>query len=395
MQVNLAFCQTSDRRLLITSERVGVSPMRDGFSTEAYLDENTFLACVVAAELEQMDTLAMIVAVLRVMQHAGTSGYVQADLSAKQMGILGLGGRGGEFTGGAPALSDQVLRTVGQRGLEEVLLGSPTPLAVVAGRELRIAFVNDAYAQILGQDRAAPLLGRLVLEALPELRGHTCVQSLERVYRSGEPMTGIEVKKKIRPLGEPGPVMEAHYELSYNPMKSRSGAVVGVLVFATDITEKVLDREVSTSREAQMYRQWAELDTIYRTAPLAMCYFDAKEFRIIRANSLQAETMGLSEQELIGRSVLEIFPEMKGLREMFERVARGESISNLEYTTDFPSAPGKLRDWVLNYAPVFDAFGKVEMITSIAMEVKGYERVIRGGGGLGMLADAMLGWVGG
>jgi PAS domain S-box-containing protein len=162
---------------------------------------------------------------------------------------------------------------------------------------------------------------------------------------------------------------EAHFELSYNPIKTDRGVVLGVMVLATDITEKVLDRQVSASREEQLYRQWAELETIYRVAPLAMCYFDASEYRIIRANKLHAETMGVPEEDLVGRCVLDIFPHRKGLREIFERVAQGESIHHLEFTTDFPSAPGVFRKWVLNYSPVFDVFGKVEMITSIAMEV--------------------------
>jgi PAS domain S-box-containing protein len=372
--VNLSLRQTLDGRLLVTSQVVGIaSPAEDGFSATAYPDENLFLERLIAAGLTPSQTNCLVAAVLLVMQGSSPEPWIRIDLNAMQLRTLGL-----DIHPGTPEtprslqLPPELFAMIGDRGLNEVLIRSTTPFAVAVGEDYHIAFMNDPYAHILGKEHAQTLIGKPLLTVLPELRGSTCIQSLEKVYRTGEPENGIEVKKKVRLAGA-AQLQEAHFELSYNPIKNDSGDVLGVMVLATDITEKVLDRQVSASREELLYRQWAELETIYRVAPLAMCYFDAREYRIIRANRLQAQTMGAPEEELIGKSVLQIFPHMTGLRELFERVAHGETINNLEFTTDFPSAPGIYRSWLLNYSPIFDAFGNVEMITSIAMEVTGYD----------------------
>jgi PAS domain S-box-containing protein len=228
--------------------------------------------------------------------------------------------------------------------------------------------MNDAYAHILGRPHPADLLGKTVLDALPEMRGHSCVNALNEAFHTGRPKIGVELKRKLQPHPS-SPVEEAHFELSYNPLRDPAGTVCGVMVLATDITDIALTRQVSDSRETQLYRHWAELETIYRTAPFAMCFFDATEFRIFRANKLQAETMGALAEELIGKRILDLFPNIRGLPELFARVAAGETITNFEFTTDFPSAPGVFRTWRLNYSPVFDPSGKVEMITSIALEI--------------------------
>jgi len=371
MRVNLSFRQAMGGQLLVVTEAGGgdAPPGSNRFWTSVFEDENIFLESVVFAELASSATTEVIVAVLKAMQPSRTGSWVSADLSVKQLIDLGLGDPAERLLGSASLrAADESNLRLRNEGFAEALLRSTTPIAVAMGVEHTIAAMNDAYAQILGREHAATLVGKPVHDALPELRGHSCLESLTEVYRSGESKIGIEVERKLR-RDESNPAQKMFFELSYNPVRDHDNRVCGVLVLATDVTGKVLDRQVSAFREAQLYRQWAELETIYRTAPLAMCYFDAKEYRIIRANRIQAETMGAPAEELVGKSVLEIFPDMKGLREIFERVANGESINNLAFTTDFPSAPGVYRNWQLNYSPVFDAFGRVDMITSIAMEV--------------------------
>ena len=370
MRVNLSFRQTIDERLLVITEVAGdYAPVGiDDFSASVYADENLFLERIILAELTLAETTDVILAVLMALQPSKAGRWVAVDLSVEQLSALGLGEAKRPTDLAALQLTEESNLTLRDGGLADVLLRSPTPFTIVIGANHWIAFMNDAYAQILGIEHAISAIGKPLLKSFPELRDKSCLESLEQVYRSGKSKIGIEVKAKYRP-SESDAMQEAHYELSYNPIRDHDGRVCGVMVLATDITEKVLDRQVSASREAQLYRQWAELETIYRTAPLAMCYFDAHEYRIIRANSIQAETMGAPADQLVGKSVLEIFPDMPGLREIFQRVANGERIYDLPFTTDFPIAPGVYRHWRLNYSPVFDEFGRVEMITSIALEI--------------------------
>jgi PAS domain-containing protein len=377
MLVKLAFSETSDERFLVTAEFFGsTTPGQcSHFTVTPYQDENAFLEAVVFADLPQDTMVHVTTAVLRSIESPGPLRWISVDLSARAQQVLGVAREGEQTsvrTSPLQMTEEFVSRLADVPGLEEVLLRSPTPFAISLGREHEIAFLNDAYAHLLGRSSSEGLVGKLVVEAMPELRDQPCVQLLDEVYRTGEPKVGIELKGKPR-VDAPEEWREEYHELNYHPVRNYGGMVCGVMVQATDVTEKVLDRQVSASREAQLYWQWAELENIYRAAPMAICNFDAKEYRILRMNDLQAETMGAPAESLIGKRVLDIFPAMVGLPAILARAASGESIQNLVFTTDFPIAPGVLRSWLLNYSPIYDWDGKVEMITSMALEITGHE----------------------
>jgi PAS domain-containing protein len=302
--VKLAFSETSDERFLVTAEFFGsTTPGQcSHFTVTPYQDENAFLEAVVFADLPQDTMVHVTTAVLRSIESPGPLRWISVDLSARAQQVLGVAREGEQTsvrTSPLQMTEEFVSRLADVPGLEEVLLRSPTPFAISLGREHEIAFLNDAYAHLLGRSSSEGLVGKLVVEAMPELRDQPCVQLLDEVYRTGEPKVGIELKGKPR-VDAPEEWREEYYELNYHPVRNYGGMVCGVMVQATDVTEKVLDRQVSASREAHLYWQWAELENIYRAAPMAICNFDAKEYRILRMNDLQAETMGAPAESLIG-----------------------------------------------------------------------------------------------
>ncbi|WP_306190557.1 SpoIIE family protein phosphatase [Streptomyces sp. MK5] len=109
----------------------------------------------------------------------------------------------------------------------EVLDRVPALVALVHGRDHRIAYVNDAYTAAFG---ARPL-GEPARDALPELRDLGLLPLLDQVLRSGRPRT---LKSRKAPDGR-------SYTFTCTPVseaESRSRtAGSGVLVFATDVTD--------------------------------------------------------------------------------------------------------------------------------------------------------------
>ncbi|MET7766998.1 aldehyde dehydrogenase family protein, partial [Streptomyces sp. NPDC005393] len=157
-------------------------------------------------------------------------------------------------------------------------LSSPALVAVVYGPEHRIAYVNDAYAELFGF--RAP--GAPARQALPELRELGLLPLMDQVLRSGKPRT---VKSRRVPAGDsglapgPGPAADpgrsphGYYTFTCSPIEmaapapAASGApsagepimdeatgseppaagpvseavepVRGVLVFGADVTDQV------------------------------------------------------------------------------------------------------------------------------------------------------------
>ena len=143
--------------------------------------------------------------------------------------------------------------------------------------------------------------------------------------------------------------------------------------FAEDITERKMAEQALALSQKELKEQWAELESIYRTAPIGLALFDPVEFRYLRLNNRQAEIVGLPQNQILGKTLTEIAP-IQGLREMFERVAQGEPLRNALLEGELPMRPGEHRYWTVNYEPVFGADGKVQAITAASLEITAQKR---------------------
>jgi PAS domain-containing protein len=207
-----------------------------------------------------------------------------------------------------------------------------------------------------------------MLEAFPELAGDPCMEKLDRVYETGRSWTGKEVQTTFYRETR-GDYQQGYFNVVYQPVTNALGEVAGIMVQALDVTDIVLARSVQGAREALLYRQWAELESIYRTAPIGLLLMDPKEFRILKLNARQAEIIGASVDELLGAPILSAGYELPGVREMFAAVAAGASVNNQVFEGRLAASPDVLRRWLVSVAPVYAANGEVEAITLVSQEV--------------------------
>src|SRR6266851_3182021 len=135
-----------------------------------------------------------------------------------------------------------------------------------------------------------------------------------------------------------------------------------------DIDDRKTFAETLQQRQEETERQRAELETIYETAPVGLALFDPVEFRYLRVNGRQAETIGLPKDQIIGRPITAIAP-LKGLEELFQQVAAGHPIRNHVLEGEIPSRPGELRTWNVSYSPICSTDGKVEAIAAVVLEI--------------------------
>lgn len=143
--------------------------------------------------------------------------------------------------------------------------------------------------------------------------------------------------------------------------------------FVEDITERKSAEHALAFSQMELEKQWAELETIYRTAPIGLALFDPVEFRYLRLNNRQAEIVGLPPEQILGKTLTEIAP-IAGLHEMFEKVASGEPLRNALLEGELPMRPGEHRYWTVNYEPVFGPDGKVQAITAASLEITAQKR---------------------
>lgn len=157
------------------------------------------------------------------------------------------------------------------------------------------------------------------------------------------------------------------------PVRDEHQKTISWLGVCIDIHEhKLAVEELKKSRQEAEHGR-AELETVYRTAPIGLALFDPVEFRYLRLNDRQAEIVGLPMEEILGKTVTEIAP-IEGLNEMFQQVANGTPIINRLLEGELPMQPGEHRYWRVNYFPVYGPDGTIRAITAASLEVTAQQR---------------------
>ncbi|AKT41361.1 PAS domain-containing protein [Chondromyces crocatus] len=141
------------------------------------------------------------------------------------------------------------LRTEQEQAIQ-LLMNLPAAICYFHGPELVIGFANARYVDLSGN---RDLIGKPVLEALPELEAQGFAALLQQVYRTGEPYIGVAAPGQTI-LEEGVDPADRWYDVVYQPVRDTRGQVDGVLAQVTDVTERVLGRlrldQLSSERAA-------------------------------------------------------------------------------------------------------------------------------------------------
>jgi signal transduction histidine kinase len=140
--------------------------------------------------------------------------------------------------------------------LSQLVLQAPAAMCLLQGPDFVYELVNPSYQQLFA---GRQLLGKRLLEAVPELQGSPIWEHLQEVYRTGQTHQDQEVPLPFaRPAGGPETGYFNHtFQARYNEHQQ----VDGVYVFAFDVSEQVLARQQVLDLNQQLTRVNADLDS--------------------------------------------------------------------------------------------------------------------------------------
>jgi PAS domain-containing protein len=377
--VRLFFDQTPDEHFLVLTEILspGAPSLPGEFSVNTFEHEDRFLERVGTADLPLPEIALLASTVIRsVATSTRELNWVELTLTEEQ--ILALGLRQQQFRKDAkPAqpIVDSLLRTGANEFPEnsgqfyQFLMNSPTPFAMLSGPEHRFTFINQPYVELIGQDTQQGILMKTVREVLPELEGQPFFAWLDEVFETGIQHIGREQLAHIRRPQGPG-FDDRYFDFIYYPVRNLTGHVYGVMVQAADVTERVQTQAMSEQREETIFRQWAELEAIYSTAPIGMALLDAKTLRPLKLNKRYAELMNTSVSALLGDKGLEPESLPPPLKLLFASARAGETVHNAVVEKKWGAHEfGGHRTWLVNINPFLGPSGEVMAYTSIALEI--------------------------
>ncbi|OQP84185.1 hypothetical protein BTR14_20495 [Rhizobium rhizosphaerae] len=188
----------------------------------------------------------------------------------------------------ADAVADANLSLGAERSYLRTLFDqAPSFMAVLSGPDHVFDLANSAYSALVG---GRQLLGKPLLEALPEIRDQGFIALLDNVRASGHPFIahGAEVQ-----LHRGGTIERRYLDFVYQPLRNGEGDVAGIFVQGHDITDMKLAQQSARDSEAR-FRLLAQSIPNHAWAA-------TPEGVIEWCNDRVYEYCGLSEQDLKGR----------------------------------------------------------------------------------------------
>ncbi|MBA3916726.1 MAG: PAS domain S-box protein, partial [Acidobacteriales bacterium] len=185
---------------------------------------------------------------------------------------------------------------LGRRRLEELFMQAPVAIAVLSGPEHCWTFANPEYLRLAGVERQQDLLGKPIRETMAELDEQPFFDLLDQVYRFGVPYHGKEMKV-VWKTEKPGRQLEGYFNFVYQPMRTSSGEVEGILVHTVDVTEQVQARHAVEQAQDQ-FRNF------FRRAPVGAALIDFASSNILEINDTFLEMIGYSREEVVGKTTL-------------------------------------------------------------------------------------------
>ncbi|WP_054410911.1 PAS domain-containing protein [Hymenobacter sp. DG25A] len=197
--------------------------------------------------------------------------------------------------------------------LERLFMQAPAAVCILDGPELVYELVNPGYQQLFP---GRPLLGKPLLEALPELKDHPVYHTFRRVYDTGitHEESGIQI-----PLvrADTGLLEDRYFSFIQQARYNASGQIDGVLVFGFEVTQQEQSRQRAEQLQAEALEAAQQIERlreimfqVFEQTPASVAILHGPEHRFDYVNpGYQALFPG---RQLLGLPLAEALPETVG-----------------------------------------------------------------------------------
>lgn len=232
--------------------------------------------------------------------------------------------------------------------LKHILLQAPMAISVLKGESMTVEVANDNMLQLWGK-QAADVMNKPLGICLPEAFEQGYGDLLSRVYT-----TGVEYIDEEAPFynNKEGVSELMYIKFIYQPFYEEGGRISGIIVVAHDVTQQVKARKKIEESEHK-FRQ------LIRQAPTGIIIFRGPDYIVEMANDVYARNIGKTNGELVGNSIFDILPQLRGTileQNLWKVYNTGASSSHTEFPIELViDGEKQIRYYTSVYQPLIES----------------------------------------
>ncbi len=203
-----------------------------------------------------------------------------------------------------------------QQQFRDLFYSTTSLIAIFHGPDHVVDMANDAIVKVWGKGKE--VIGKPIVEILPEIEDQGLVDLLNRVYSTGEPFHAVE---KPIAFNIDGVIEERYFDILYQPQRDSNGNIIGVANISSDVTKQALLNEQIKKSETD-FRQLVN----FMPHKISIAGLDSK---VKFYNQSWLDYVGLNLKEFLERPWLDIIhPEDKERisKEVAQHLSNGESL---------------------------------------------------------------------
>jgi len=278
----------------------------------------------------------------------------------------------------------------------EALSSSPAPTAIYSDENITIQFANEGMLELWGKDDT--VIGKQLMEAIPELEGQPFFGLLQEVWRTGKSFSISEAPAKLIKNGQE---TLDYFDYEYKALVDQHGKTWAILNTALNVSARLKfleqikekeERESSLNEEmaatlkeltatneelssslSQLAQSREYIRTIIEQAPVGIAMLKGSDHIIEIANPRILKIWGREESEVIGFPHERARPELIGQpvnQWLWEVYHSGKPQINKEFLVKLRDGE-VLREAIVNsiYQPIFAEDESISGVLVILEEI--------------------------
>ncbi|KAF2517187.1 PAS domain S-box protein [Flavobacterium foetidum] len=186
-----------------------------------------------------------------------------------------------------------------EQKIRQLVENAPFPIAVYAGKEMRIELANESIIKVWG--KGPDVIGKTYKEILPELIDQSVFEQVATVFETGQ---SFHTQNTPLDLVVNNQLQTFYFNYSFTPLYDTNGKIYGVMNTGVDLTDlNIAKKKIEESDK--------RFRNTVKQAPVGITILRGPEYVVEMANENYLKIVDKEEHSFVGRPLFETLPEVE------------------------------------------------------------------------------------